>query len=164
MESRGFTGGDIAREPARRCVGSLRCQCGRTGRDRRAGSGYVRSGFWVARCVSRRELSSNLVVHDRAAVDAGSTKDRAATESDGYDRAVGRNNRLRCARWIAGRRSRESGEKGGDELVAHATRSLSAAGGAGTFVQGNRGCGRDNRRRRSSSLSQRDARCEGVSG
>ena len=113
--------------------------------------------------VSRRELVSDLAVHDRApaaprpaarreaAARRGEIQeDDAATEFDALDG------------WSPTRRSRRIASAV-ERLVADAARSLHPSCLRRVVVQGDRRSGRNHRRRGEGALPQRDARGEGVS-
>ena len=137
---------------------------GRTKRGRRVGAGHVRASVQFARRFSRRELVSNVVVHDRAAAAgrpaaggeaaARPRRDSGGRRVDGVRRA-----RLGVVASETERRMRQAMTP----AVADAEGGLYASGGGRIVVQGNCRGGGNDRRRRAGALPQRDARCEGVS-
>ncbi len=97
------------RSPGSRCAG-------RTERGRRAGAGHVRASVQLARRVSRRQLVSNMVVHDRATVAGRPAAGGEATTGQGRDSGGRRGDRVRCAR----RRGR--GRDGAANSAGHSSR------------------------------------------
>src|SRR5438105_6166054 len=152
------------RQPSGNAVGwapfasscSLRGERRRAGGDRRVGAGHVRSGVRITRFVSGRKLIENLVVHDRAATDAGSEKGRAKEQGNGSSARVGSSERIRSSRWTYRGRSAGKSEEIARRTFSNAAGRVHIEGSARIVIQGDRRGRWEHRRSSACSLSQCD--------
>src|SRR2546423_10311585 len=130
LESRRKPGGDTVGWAAFAGSGPVRGERGRAGRDRRVGPGHIRAGVRVAGFFSRRQLFQNLVVHDRAEVDAGSEKGGAEEQGNGSGARVGSSERIRSPRRTDRGRGAGESAKVARRAFSDTTRSVHVEGSA----------------------------------